>query len=290
MTLSTRTGALLPAVLSFVFGVGCESDFAPYNEVDGFRLLAIAADPPQLTPGGAVALRSLVVGDDAPAFVWRWCPVTLGATEEHRCAIEVDGAEISTSTTAMLAWPRDFDALCEQAATTNAPADAPRLDCTADRPELYVHVEVTASTGERIVALRPVPLAPNSGPLNENPRIDGVRFATDGEMAPFVDDTPLPTATAIDLELAIDPSTAETNDDGTQEILRTTWFVSGGETDAERTTFIPNDPTATFERLATNSWTLPEAGRDAALYLVIRDDRGGTSWIERHAVLEGGDR
>ncbi len=293
MTSRRFRGAAGPCVLIFAFGVGCDSDFAPYNEVDGFRLLAIAAEPPELAPGEDVRLSALVVGDDAPTFAWSWCPVTRGAADEHRCALDVDTidglprGQISTATTATLEWPADVDALCDASALAEAPPAAPRLDCASERPTIQVRLEVTASNGERIIALRALPFAPRDGARNANPRIDAVHFRDDDATHPLVDAAALPSAATVPLELTIDPSAAETYAGGTREILRATWFVRGGETDVERTTFIPNDPVATFDRLTANAWTLPAAGEDVALYLVLRDDRGGASWLARRARVQG---
>lgn len=297
MNHSTHVATWGLVLATFALCGGCGDDFSPYNEVEGFRLLAIQATPPELRPGERVELTALVVGDDAPRFTWRWCAVTRGPGERHTCAIqdgeiesELPNALLSTSTSATFAWPADpsvTDAFCDVAAQREAPNGAPRLDCASDRPELYLRLEIESAAGERVIALHALPLVLDDAPRNTNPHLDDVRVEVAGAMKPIegarIDGE-------VQLELLVPEAAAETygtNADD-REILRATWFVTGGETDAMRTVFIPGDAAATFAALTRNAWTLPTAPRDVTLYLVLRDDRGGVSWLVRRAVVEGG--
>ncbi len=300
MNHSTHVAPWGLVLATFALCGGCGDDFSPYNEVDGFRLLAIRATPPELRPGQDVELTALVVGDDAPRFTWRWCAVTRGPGERHDCAIqdgeiesELPNALLSTSESATFAWPRDpsvTDAFCDLAAQREAPIGAPRLDCASDRPELFVRLEVESAAGERVIALHALPLILDEAPCNTNPELQDVHVEIAGAMKPIegarIDGE-------VQLELLVPESAAQSYgtdavDGGDRELLRATWFVTGGETDAMRTVFIPGDATATFAELTRNTWTLPAAPREVTLYLVLRDDRGGVSWLVRRAVVEGG--
>lgn len=275
---------LLATLVSLSFG--CDSDLAPYNLVDGFRLLAIAAEPADLEAGSSVTLTPLVVGDPAPSFRWRWCPVTRGVGEMHGCAVPdeaffapLPSPEVGTASVAQITWPADpavTEALCARVDQVEAPVDAPRLACEDERPEILILLEVTASTGERIVAVRPLSLVPNGGRLNQNPRIQGIRaggrmLEEEATLGPGV----------FDLEMVIEPAASETLEGGDPEILRATWFVGGGEMDTTRTAFIPGDEVATWDGFRSNRWTVPEGLDAVGLWVVVRDERGGTSWLSR---------
>ena len=73
---------------------------------------------------------------------------------------------------------------------------------------------------------------------------------------------------------------------------RITWFIEGGDSDATRTGYLPqeDDSDAAWTRARTLEWTTPKTvdfERDTArLYLVIRDGRQGQSFITRTVKLE----
>ena len=75
--------ASLPVV---VVVVGCRPAFDDrVSLVDGVRVLAVAADPPEAAPGEAVTLSALVVDDDgvvaAPRVAWGLCRAPRAATD-----------------------------------------------------------------------------------------------------------------------------------------------------------------------------------------------------------------
>lgn len=283
MNLRTPIGGLWVFVSSLC--VSCASDFTPYNEVEGFRLLAIAADPPDLVPGSHATLSALVVDAPTPSYRWRWCPVTLGPAAEHECAFsddELATPALGSTATVTLRLPeqRDLDTLCAAAATRPAPRGGLRLDCASDRPEVFVRLEVM-NGDERIVAIHPVPIALRSQ-RNTNPTITDVRATLAGEPIDL-GRTKIPVG-SIDLELVVPAESAERYeraDGAAKEILRATWFVDSGETETVRTAFIPDDAVATFDSLLRNTWRLDAPAPNAALYLVLRDDRGGVRWLRR---------
>lgn len=250
--------------------VACDDNFVPYNQVDGTRVLGIGAEPAELSPGRSARLSALVMG--AETFRWSWCPVTLGPSAGQACALEE--VEISTSSTAVLTWPTDAESLCNAAAAADAPQDGLRLDCQAERPAITVRLVVQGS-GESVTALWPLVIGRPDRSPNQNPRLvevqaDGARLEDGAAMIP---------GRALPLTAVAAPDAAEAG-----ESLKITWFVTGGEVERARTAYDPGGDPSTLE---TNTWTLPTSGADAALHLVIRDDRGGVSWLSRHFDLEG---
>lgn len=152
---------------------------------------------------------------------------------------------------------------------------------------------------ERVVSFRDLELIydeelePNTP--NQNPTIDSFEIARNGtEM--FVDTSststvPLRFDTTYDLRVTVNDSESETvmtddDDEPDRESLFITWFIEGGETDSSRTGFLPADDDD-FSDLDRNEWTTPrrtDFDRDPPniqLFLVIRDNRGGLSWLVR---------
>jgi hypothetical protein len=254
--------------------VACDSDFTPYNELEGTRVLAIAAEPAMLLPGQDARLSALVTGP-TPTYRWRWCPVTLGPNAGHACAIVRDDLELSTSSTAIVAWPSDAESLCAVAAATPAPAESVRLDCTSDRPVIAIQLDVESEAG-KVSAVWPLELGRADRPLNRNPILAAVRTGD----AMLEDGMRMTTGSVVPLELVASATIAEAG-----ESLKVSWFISGGEIDRNRTGY---EPGGDFAALTRNDWTLPTEGGTAELHLVIRDDRGGVGWLSRHLLVEGG--
>ena len=72
-----------------------------------------------------------------------------------------------------------------------------------------------------------------------------------------------------------------------REALTLTWFIEAGSTDSQRTGFI--EGVSTLEQARSNEWTTPRepdyGDNTARVFIVIRDGRLGTSWIERSFTL-----
>lgn len=251
--------------------VACDDNFVPYNQVEGTRILGIAAEPAELWPGREARLSALVT--EARGYRWSWCPLTLGPGAGHACALEEH--LISTASTAVITWPGDLGALCEAAARTSAPQDGLRLDCRAERPALAIRLVVEAEEGS-VSALWPLVLGQGAGSAHQNPRLQSVS----------IEGTPLEDGAAFGpgQRLPLTALTASTSIEA-EEALRITWFVTAGEVDRARTAIGPGGDPIT---LGTNTWTLPTEAGPAALHLVIRDDRGGVSWLSRQIHVAGG--
>jgi sodium/proline symporter len=72
-----------------------------------------------------------------------------------------------------------------------------------------------------------------------------------------------------------------------REMLNITWHVTGGETHSMRTSFL--DGELDLDDLSHNSWELPSSDETSAdaveVITVIRDERGGVSWLRRTLSL-----
>jgi hypothetical protein len=65
-----------------------------------------------------------------------------------------------------------------------------------------------------------------------------------------------------------------------REAMRLSWYATGGALDVDRTGVTNADTSTTW----SNVWTAPAAG-PASLWIVVRDDRGGTGWSRIDVVV-----
>jgi len=308
--------------------VGCANDFAEYSVVDGFRLLAIAADRPALAPGEQTTVSALVTTkapDDKVSYRWSWCPYTTGAAGGFRCAVTEaelaqalsalsDGAapavryDLGREPTATIAHaipPSALKAACAALRARQIPGFTEPPDCE-EHLEITVRLEVSDPSGARIDGVKTIDLryeaagADVAESPNENPRLTELTIGRDGVFALVASDDEPPALkrdTSVDLRVAVasdasqpyrtrppDGSGAESRD----ESLTFSWFVEAGSIDDDRTGFLPGE--RSLADAVKNTWTTPRRTDFAAdhvrLYVVLRDNRGGVSWIARRVRLE----
>lgn len=87
-------------VLCALATVGCSSELARQSRVDGPRLLAITAEPPEVAPGDRVVVSALWFdGDeDAPVFHWSHCPAPADGSVDRCAGVEEElgsGADLA---------------------------------------------------------------------------------------------------------------------------------------------------------------------------------------------------
>lgn len=303
----------------------CDDDFTPYNEVRGFRLLAIAADPPWLGADESAELSALVVSDPALGDVqyrWSWCPLTTGQVGGYTCAVTHDalqasiddavGAgvvtippfEFATTATASFTYslsPLVLRGICEYLAEGEIPDYVSVPEC-GERYPLTIRLEVT-SGDQTIVGIKTLPLILEGNATNQNPKADGLTaFVSTSTRTPLTEDgnAVLRRGVEYDLELNLSEDAAETYASTStsastattitqeRERLIVTWFVAPGETDRTRTSFLEGQ--IPIEETKKNKWKIPTAVNDdaqtARIWIVIRDGRQGTSWITRSVRLK----
>jgi hypothetical protein len=314
----TRGHLITSLVIAALTCAGCDGNLPEYNQLKGFRVLALRASPPTLSEGESTTLDALtfVEGEPNPSlrYRWSWCPARLPSAIGGDCALDegelahvlgVDRDELSfelgDEATAELAYPASpevFRAACENSADSEAQHAV--FSCEGGFP---VSIRADITYREQTIRIqKEIWLLFGDLPANENPELGAVSFlkvngGTDPESWPEdtaarlalggryevrveVDETSaelfVPEATVVD------PSPAEK-----REALYISWFVSSGETNEKRTSFIQGG--VSLAEFGKNEWLLPKAGdekRDAArMFLVLRDERGGVSWLARQAEL-----
>ncbi len=306
--------ALLAMIASAGAGAGCGGSFDPYNRLTSLRVLAIRSEPVAPATGETSKIDAKVysvLGHDVTTYAWSWCP--LATAPGAACPISEDQASMlagmpvsytlttapDNSTTFTNYFPPAlFDTLCAGSAAI------PATDCTDGYP---IQLQLTVTTDDdQVQAVRPMKLWFKSTPPaypNTNPTMVGL-FATVGTMAPvsFATGDPqasmptLPRHVATVINTMVPPEDSERymgTDDMNQsavvnERLYLSWFVESGDTDHQRTGYIPVQNV--LEDQAKVKWT-PAFKKDYAsdtsqLILIIRDDRQGVGWIDGTVSLE----
>jgi hypothetical protein len=294
---------------------GCGGSFDPYNRLNSLRVLAIRSEPVAPATGETSKLDAKVysvLGHDVTSYAWSWCPVATASgaacpiSEDQASALAgmpvsftlPTAADGKTTTFTNNFPPALFDTLCAGSAAI------PATDCSDGYP---IQLQLTVTTDDdQVQAVRPMKLwfsdTPPAYP-NANPTVMGL-FATVGTTGsyPFDGDPPsnmptLPRHVATVINTVIPPEDSEQymgTDDKNQralvnERLYLSWFVESGDTDHQRTGYIPG-PTTVLEDQAKVKWT-PAFKKDYAsdtsqLILIIRDDRQGVGWIDGIVSLE----
>ena len=296
--------------------VACDDDFAPYNLLSGLRVLALSAEPP--TPRSEQPSRiTALVSDNEANLDWSWCPAPSGADDGFVCGVtqaQLDqllanaGDSVRLPPLALGSGPAvDFDfkidataarTICLSVATVTLPDNVAAPLCENDTFEVLIRLDATLGAA-RVTAVRNLALRlSDEAQVNETPAIENASVIIDGQLTEIATDgsTTLQRGETYDLRLAVAPTSSqryvdlkeEPPDEDAREALTATWFIEGGETDKARTSFF--DSENSLADLGSNSWTTPtteEFSSDTTrLFFVLRDNRDGTSWIQRSVRLE----
>jgi len=282
---------------------GCRQNMEPASYVTGLRVLAITAQPPQVPPGQTAALSALVVDTQGRPLriAWSQCLAAplQGQAVNPDCLTGADNGSLQ----ALGSGP--------QIAVT-MPTTAPSVqalglpDATGG---LYLPLVVAATVdGDSLVATYGLRVNLTGEPANQNPRLTDVYTvvpgsggadagsADSGEVLTAIDPaTPLPVhaGDVLTLRVTFAPGSAESyqipgsSSTGSPmprtvtETLNVAYFatagsLSGGTSGVERPDRI----------LTLDSAHLPASGTAIDLWVIGRDERGGTDYLHRTLVLQ----
>lgn len=307
-------------------GLGCSEDFDPFTDVTKLRVLAIQVEPAELSPGEMGQLESLVVepsGSDI-SYQWSWCPVVTNAFTGHECpvdeqmlfrlleaqaesatgvSLQIPGGislfDLGTGSSAVFPFLIDgsiLSAVCQQVVAQMGDQLPFLPDCNG---KMITSIKLKVSDGvDEVTAVKELPLLLNDDlDANQNPTLGDVVAIRESARI-FLDEnmfTPLEASTGYDIEVTVPPQSSESFvsesiETGApiveQESLFMTWFITYGDTEFGRTSYIPNE--TPFEKIQQNNWALPSAAESngtATLYVVLQDERGGVSWAVRSVSL-----
>lgn len=271
----------------------CGSDFTPYEEIDAPRVLALRAREPEIQYGEVTVIDALTT-EPPTSFEWSWCPFAATAAGAYECLVDEAqtsaalGVPVSfalggnaTADLEDIAPPEALEALCAALLTVELPSDTVQPDCDGG---IDVSVRLTARWDDfTIVSLKNVrwvwtPL--DEATRHRNPATVPLFSRLAGSQLPL--DGLLTVAHDIDVDFIAEL------DDAQASPLTISWFVTTGDLDPPRESFIPDERDVAEARDVT--WTSPLATRfregNVDVYAVIRDDRGGVSW-SRGAIRVG---
>jgi hypothetical protein len=285
---SAAVAPLLVLAFALLAGPACEpkSD-PPASFIDGLRVLAIKAEPPELASGASasVTLFSANGGAAAPTVTWSRC---LRAPLPGQ-SVNPDCVESLVATEPVPAYLEPIGSGVAVTATMPDPA-SPAFGLPDATGGVYLPLiaRVTGDADEVIASygLRLTPPSASAQPPNRNPTLAGV----------FAAGTPLDEATprvvhqgdALELDVTYAPGSAESYlvQQGGQaaapvtEVLTTSWFTTAGDLEHKKTS--DERPQNVLHLDAR----LPAPGSIIDLYIVAHDERGGTDIMHRTLQLQ----
>jgi hypothetical protein len=270
--------------LAVVFGLacaGCEPDTdLPRTFIDGPRVLAIRAEPPAVPPGGSTVVTALVVGTGAetPAVSWTRCrraprpgeainPGCVDTAQADYLEPIGDGTTITTTMPDVMA------------------SDLGQPDASGG-VYLTLVARVTVA-GQTLIATYRLRLQ-SDGEGNQNPVLTGLLLVdAAGTATPLEAAAPLAVRAGdrLTLRVAVADGSVQTyppplGGAPVAELLRTSWFSTAGTFTAERSEGPQASTTLELDA------RLPAPGNAIQLFAVIRDDRGGTDYVQRTLTFE----
>jgi hypothetical protein len=270
------------AILGFCQLAACGPSFTPATLVQGLRILAIKAEPPEVSPGQVTSLKALATDTNGRSIETAWAACTLrpapGTLDLNPDCINAEtapyllalGSGISLSAVVPDVSPADF-----------GPPDA--------SGGLYLPVRARTQAGaDRVDSIYPLRLSTGLPP-NHNPQLTGVLIVPPtGVPIPLDEASPVEVRAgqAITLRAPFSPDSAEiyqavgAGQSGTlREILRVSWFATGGSFSEANTGEAKPDTIWRADQF------LPPTGATIDLYVVGREERGGTDFLHRSFVL-----
>jgi hypothetical protein len=297
-----------------VFWAGCSDDFTPYSRLDRLRVMAIQSEPATPVRDVPVQLSPLVYvpAGKTASYSWSWCPLPSQSEDGYRCPVseqalapllaslgldEPISLGLGTEPTTVFVNPFD-PALLARVCAQGIKAGEASLDiwCTIDFPVL-VTLKIKTST-ESLTSVVTLHLPIEDGaPGNANPVIEGIRIV---KPAPTRQLDDLGTITVrrdeeVTFEAIVPDEASETfvdkNEDGNsvtrRERLTVSWFSDAGDWDADRAAYIEGK--YDLKRATRNKWKAPKTEDfkedKVSIFVVVRDDRGGTSWVNGVVTL-----
>jgi hypothetical protein len=312
------------ALAALVLLAGCQSPFAPSSLIEGLRVLAVKAEPPELAPGETSTLTVLAAETNQKnpvMFDWARCNLAPGPTDpaiNRSCILPpADGPSPLTPLTGAtevntLSTPSHL----EQLAVTMPQVTADQLGLPDYTLGVYVPYRVTASAfgvgssdmgADQVMAFYRLRLATGLEARNHNPRIHGVyeigspdtldAGSADWMRLHDLQDQPVVIAAQQQLRLRalldIDSIENFLILDGdprlkqfklVEEQPRVLWYASAGSFDHAVTGLDDADVVFTLDDNSGNA-PIPPPQSTIYFWIVVHDERGGTDFAARQIAV-----
>ncbi|AKV01576.1 hypothetical protein AKJ09_08239 [Labilithrix luteola] len=287
--------------------VACIPELGPRESFVGRTMvLAVRAEPPESKPGEPVTYEALVASPEgtivAPRTQWAFCATPKLLTENGAVSPSclADGVVALGDASANVQAVTPSDACLLFGPETRSADLRPRDPDTTGGFYLPIRVTLAAEDGEARVAFGFERLSCNlaNAPAdvvrefaaryvaNGNPSIASLAAEVGG--SPVALDA-IPSGASVTLRLSWQPEDAESYvlfDPANQSVvsgresLRASWFTSAGSFDDDRTGRRRDEP----ETFTTNTWHAPGNATVTHLWVILRDERGGTSFASYDLV------
>lgn len=291
------------ATLSALAALACRPEFSDdYWRIEASRVLAVKSEPAEAKPGMPLTFTAFLSEPGAPSELpdWSFCTAPKPPTENNVVSAACLGpgsliaadSGLSIEGTLPLAGctlfgpnsppgnfrPRDPD-------ISGGYYQPLRLDLAGSEPTFHLQrIACDLADASSDVAtqfgLSYVP--------NENPRLSPIHATVDGR-AVALDHIPL--GALVELTVSWSASDAESYVyfDRTLQVLsqrreaiRASWYTNGGSLGTESTGRSESD----FALTAQNHWTAPKHAGNFALWVVLRDSRGGVDFARYGLVVQ----
>lgn len=254
--------ALFCLCAPLVLAMACGPEFDDEKKIEGYRVLGIQAEPPEVDPDGQITMTVLehdAEGDRPRTYAWTVCllnPGDIGGFEclDERLEFPLDSAG-PTATVDFGPDGLNVRALFETFGPVRG-IDGREITLE-DGFEVYANLVSSAEGGREISTYKRLRIRDGED-LNRNPTVDRIDI-TDRSAAV------VKPGETIELTVVVDEETRDIRPDGEPEIYNFRWFaVDGGLEDG----FGP--PTAVVDYTAPK-----EVGADL-VFVVVRDGQGGS--------------
>jgi len=307
------------AIIGFFLGLssmlGCAADFDPGSRVNTFRVLGQEMDAPFAKPGETVHIDSLSYDPQGRTVTWAWgACVNPDASTVQGCLDKIAADSAATGSPQILAQgaglssfsytvPADTLDSLPEAARASALVGILSIACPGELSfeqaahELPFACKESGSgrvlaLDEFVVGLKRVQVRGTD--RNQNPRIERVLF--DGQDWPE-DEVKVVTACntdgndykacdssksqhkigALPSADSVESGRTEFGVDFTEQVIIEYYATEGVFEDEIKVAAEPE-----------TGWAARKAasGKDLTLWMVVHDDRGGATWVERHVHVE----
>lgn len=252
---------------SLLHTAGCESGFGPQSELDGYRVLGISADKPEVGPDDSVVLRAHDHDAAGASYTWRLCLFSLGAMSDFACATSMlelpMAATGATATVDFGPGGLGLRALYEQYGPFPNADGTPRT--LKDGFDVQVSLLSGPAGGRQVRSVKSLHIAEGGATPNANPGI--AAFDVVGEVVAGRDVALEVTLAEDALQTFTDPSNGQSRVE--EPVFR--WYTTAGEL----------APGVTVGAERTTTLSLPGQVLDVTVYVAVRDGRGGLSVASR---------
>lgn len=260
---------LVCVCLPVMFSLACGPDFDDEKRIEGYRVLGIQANPPEVDPDGQVSLTVLEHDTEpgrARTYAWDVCLLNPGDIGGFQCLDDrLEFPLDSTGPTATVDFgPAGLNvrALFETFGPVRG-IDGREITLE-DGFEVYAHLVSSADGGREISTYKRIRIRDGES-LNRNPTVTGIEITDQTEATVKPGET-------VELTIVVDESTRDIRPDGLAEIYNFRWFAVGGGVDDG---FGP--------QTAVIDYTAPKDTGEDLIFVVVRDGQGG-SVLETFAV------